>query len=87
MCYGTVNDPLKAGGGLRVAMIVEHETREFVVDIPSQLFPQQVEIDVAGSHDGSRVAIVQERQEQMLKRRILVTSLVRVLERASECLL
>ena len=43
-----------------------------------------LEIDVAGAHDGGRIAIVDQRQQQMLERRKFVVALVGVLERAMQ---
>ena len=43
---------------------------------------QLVEVDGAGLHHGRGVAIVQQRQQQVLERRVLVVTLVGVFERA-----
>ena len=41
-----------------------------------------IEIDVAGAHDGGRVLVVDQREQQMLERRIFVVPLVGERERA-----
>ena len=41
-------------------------------------------IDRAGLHDGRGVAIVEQRQQQMLERRVLMMALVGVFERAMQ---
>ena len=45
---------------------------------------QLVEVDGAGPHHGRGVAVVEQRQQQMLQRRVLVMTLVGVLERAMQ---
>ena len=87
MGHRTVDDALEAGGRLRVAVTVEHETRQLVIDIAGQFFPQQIKVDVAGAHHSRGVAVVQERQQQMLERRVFVTALVRILKPTSQSLL
>ncbi len=79
---GAVDDALKAGGRLRVAMGVEHEPREIVVDIAGDLVAQEIEVDVAGAHHRRRVAVVDQRQQQMLQRRIFVAALIGILQSA-----
>ncbi len=84
MRHGAVDHPLEASRRLGVAMGVEHEAGELVVQIAGELVPQQVEVDVAGAHHRRRVAVVDQRQEQMLERRVFVTALVGILQRAPE---
>ena len=79
---GAVNHALEAGGRLGVVVRIEHEPGELVVEIAGELVPQQIEIDVAGAHHRRGVAVVDQRQEQMLERRIFVTALVGVLQSA-----
>ena len=82
MRHGAMDHPLEACGRLRVAVGVEHEAGELVVEVTGELVAQQVDVDVASAHDRRRVAVVEQRQEQMLERRIFVTTLVGVLQRA-----
>ena len=84
---GAMDHALEAGGGLGVAMRVEHERGQLVVEIAGELVAQQIEIDVAGAHDRRRVTVVDQRQEQMLERRVFVAALVGVLQSAPESLL
>ena len=63
---GAMDDALEASGRLGVVMRIEYEAGEFVVEISGELVPQQVDIDVAGAHHRRCVAIVEQRQEQML---------------------
>ena len=81
---GAVDNALEAGGRLGVVVRIEHEARELVVEISGELVPQQVDIDVAGAHYRRGVAIVEQRQEQMLERRIFVAALIGVLQSAPE---
>ncbi len=84
---GAVNHALEARRGLGVAMGVEHQARELVVDIASQLVAQEIEVHVAGAHHCRRVAVVDQRQEQMLQRRIFMAALVGILQSAPQSLL
>ena len=79
---GAVDHALEASGRLGVVVRIEHETRELVVEISGELVPQQVDVDVAGAHYRRGVAVIEQRQEQMLERRIFVTALVGVLQGA-----
>jgi hypothetical protein len=82
MGHGAVNHALEAGGRLGVVVRIEHEAGKIVVEISGELVPQQVDIDIASAHHRRRVAIVEQRQEQMLQRRIFVAALIGVLQRA-----
>ncbi len=78
---GAVNDALEAWpwAALRRSAS-KHEIIQLVVEIVDELSAQHVEIDIAGAHDCRGVAIVDQRQQQMFERRVLMTSLVGVLE-------
>jgi hypothetical protein len=52
---------LKARGGLRLRLLVDNEIVEIVVEIVDQLAAQEIEVDIAGAHDGRRVAIIDKR--------------------------
>ena len=86
MGHGAMDHALEAGGRLGVAMGVEHQSRQLVVDIAGQLVAQQIEVDVAGAHHRRRIAVVDQRQEQMLQRRVFVTALIGILQSAPESL-
>ena len=87
MRHGAMDHALEARGGLGVAVRVEHEAGQLVVDIAGELVAQQIEIDVAGAHYRRRITVVDQRQEQMLQRRIFVAALVGILQSAPESLL
>ena len=67
MRHGAMDHALEARGRLGVAMSVEHQAGQLVVDIAGQLVAQKIEIDVAGAHHRRRVAVVDQGQEQMLQ--------------------
>ena len=48
---------------------------EFGVDILDEVAPQRVDLDVAGPHDGGRVLVVDQREQQVLQRRVFVPAL------------
>jgi hypothetical protein len=47
-----------------------------VIDILNQRLAERVKVDVAGPHDGCRIGIVNQGEQQMLERRIFVMPLV-----------
>ena len=79
---GALDHALEAGGRLGVVVRIEHEAGELVVEISGELVAQQVEVDVAGAHHRRGVAVVEQRQEQMLERRVFVAALVGILQSA-----
>jgi hypothetical protein len=68
----TLDYPLEPGGRLRVLPPVRDEVHQFRLDIFDEVAAQRVEFDVAGPHHGGRILIVDQREEQMLKRRVFV---------------
>ncbi len=79
-----VDDALEAGRGLSLGVAVDDEIFQVVVQIVDQLAAKEIEIDVAGAHDCGRIAVVDQRQEQVLERCVLVTPLIGEFERAVE---
>ncbi len=71
-----LEDALEAGGRLGVLGPVEHQALELVVEVGGEILAQPVEIDAAGPHHRDRVLIVDEREQQVLERRELMTPLV-----------
>ncbi len=69
---------LEAGGGLGLLADLGDEVVELRVDVLDEVAPEQIEIDVARPHDGGRVLILDEGQQQVFKRRIFLTALVGV---------
>ena len=79
-----VNDPLEPGRGLRFAAIVQNQAFKFVIDIVGKLLAELIEIDIAGTHNGRRIGVIQQSQKQVLERRILVAALVGIFEGSVE---
>ncbi len=71
-----LNDALEAVGRLGLFLTVDDEVLEFGVEILNDGLPQQVEVDAAGAQHGRRIDVVDQRQQEMLERRIFVTALV-----------
>ena len=87
MRHRAVDHALEPRCRLGIAMGVEHQARELVVEIGGELVAHHVDIDVAGAHHCRRVAIVKQRKEQMLQRRIFMAALIGILQSAPESLL
>ncbi len=75
---------LEARGRLCILAVIGDEVGQLVIDIGQHLAAQPVEIDAAGSQHRDRILVLGEGQQQMLERRILVTSLIRVGECAMQ---
>ncbi len=76
MDRGALQDPLEAGGRLRLAAAVGDEVAELAVDVIDEIAAQPLDIDVAGPHDRDRVGILGQRQQQMLESREIVAALI-----------
>ena len=74
--HRALDHALEAGGRLGVLGAVGHQVFEFGFEIVDEAGAQLVEIDVAGAHHGRGVLIVDQRQQQMLERRVLMMTLV-----------
>ncbi len=70
--------------GLEFLRTVGDEVLQLGFDIGDEIAPQLVGIDVARLHHGSRVLIVDEREQQVLERCVFVMTLVSERERAME---
>ncbi len=81
---GAVDDALEAGGGLGLGGPLQEQRGELVVDVFGDAGAQPVDVDRAGAHDGRGVAVVEERQQEVLQRGVLVVTLVGVLEGAMQ---
>ncbi len=77
-----VDDALEARRRLRFRRTLDEERRQFVVEILGQPRAQRVDVDGAGAHNGRRVPVIEQRQEQVLERRVLVMALVGVFQSA-----
>ncbi len=69
---------------LRIVGAVGDEVFEFGLEIVDEAGSQLVEVDAAGAHDGCRIRVIDQRQQQMLERRILMMTLVRYRQRAMQ---
>ena len=78
---GAMHDALEAGGGLGLGRALDVEALgELVVQIFGDALAQGIEINEARLHDGRGVAVVQQREQQMLERGVLVLTLVGVFQ-------
>ncbi len=66
----------KAGGRLGILVVTGDEIVELGIDVGENGLFEIVEIDVAGTHDGRGIAVVDQRQKQMFKRRVFMMTLI-----------
>ena len=71
-----LNDTLEAIGRLGLLLTVDNQVFEFGVEILDDGLAQRVEVDAAGAQHRRRVDVVDQRQQQVLERRIFVTALI-----------
>ena len=76
MDNGALNDALEAGGRLGILGAVSDQVVQFGFEIGDETAAQLLEIDVARPHHRRGVLIFDQRQQQMLKRGVLVVTLV-----------
>src|SRR5690606_4316741 len=62
----------------------DHERAERRVEILCDALLELFYVDIARAHHGGRIAILRQREQQVLERRVLVTALVSELERTVE---
>lgn len=74
---GALDDALEAGCGFGILVITGDEVSQFIVDVIADGLAQRVEIDIAGSHNGGGIRVVDQRQKQVFERRIFVVTLIR----------
>ncbi len=77
MDHRTLDHPLETRRWFRILTPVGDEIGQFAVDVFDQVATQDVEVDVAGPHDGSGILIVDQREQQMLQRGVFVPALTR----------
>jgi len=82
-----LNNALEAGGRLRVLRTVGDQVFQFGLEIGGKAAAQFVEIDITRPHYRRSVLIVDQRQQQMLERRVFVVPLVGQGQRPMEGLL
>ncbi len=80
----------KPAVGFEVLVVAGDEIVEFGVDVGENGVLQFVEIDVAGAHDGGCFGVVDQREQQMLERRVFMVTFVgesqRLMERLFQAL-
>ena len=76
MDHGALDHALEAGGGLGILAAVGDQVFQFGFEIGDQAAAQLVEVDIAGAHHRGGVLVVDQRQQQMLERRIFVVALI-----------
>ena len=74
--HRALDHALKARGRLGVVGAVGDQVLELGLEIVDETGAQLVEIDAAGTHDGGRIAIIDQRQQKVFQRRILMMTLV-----------
>ena len=79
-----LHDALEAVGRLGLFLAVDNEVLEFGVEVMNDGLAQQVEVDAASSQNRRRIDVLDQRQKQMLERRIFMTALVGEGERPTE---
>ena len=84
MNHRALDHALEARGRLGVVGAVRHQIFELGFEIIDETGAQLVEIDAAGAHDRGRIGIIDQRQQQMFERRILVMTLVRNRQRTMQ---
>ena len=71
-----LDDALEAGGGLGIFGTVGDEIVQFGFEVGDETAPQLFQIHIASPHDRRGVLILDQRQEQMLERRVFVVTLI-----------
>src|SRR5580693_10385203 len=84
MDHCALDHALETRGRLGVVGTVGDQVFEFGLEIVDEAGAQLVEVDAAGAHDGRRIRVIDQRQQEMLERRILMMTLVRYRQRAMQ---
>ena len=82
--HRAMDHALKSGGGLGLARSLHEQGGELVVEVLGDAAPQLVDVDRAGLHDGRCVAVIEQREQEVLERGVLVMALVGVLQGAMQ---
>jgi len=82
--HRALDDALKTRGRLGVIAALGDQVFELGFQIIDETGAQLVEIDAAGAHHSGRVPVIDQRQQEMLKRRILMMTLVCDRQRAMQ---
>ena len=78
---GALDDALEAVGRLGLLLAVDNEVFQFRIEVLDDRLAQRVEVDPAGAQHRRRVDVVDQREQQMLQRRVFVTALIRQRQR------
>ncbi len=81
---GALDHPLEPGGGLRIGVFLSLERLVFLIEILADNAGQFFGIDTASGHHFGRIAIIDQRQQQMLQSGIFMAPVDRVLDRVVE---
>ena len=79
--HRALDDALETCRGLGILVVTRDQIVELGIDIGENGLFQIVEIDVAGTHDGRGIAVVDQRQKQMFERRIFMVTLIGEIQR------
>jgi hypothetical protein len=83
---GALDDTLEGGSRTGVLPVGYHEAIEFLVDEVLQIALKGLDVDIAAIEDGDGVAVVGQRQEQVLERGELMRALTRQVHRLMQSL-
>jgi hypothetical protein len=75
MDHRSLDDALETSSRLGILTPVGNEIGKFRIDVLDQVPTQDVEIDVAGSHDRSRILVVDQGEQKMLQGRVFMPPL------------
>ena len=82
--HRALDHALETRGRLGVVGPVRYQIFEFGFEVIDQAGAQLVEIDAAGPHHGGRIGVIDQRQQKMLQRRVLMMSFVCNRQRAMQ---
>ena len=74
--HRALDHALETGGRLGVIGAIRHQILEFGLKIIDEARAELVEIDATGAHDGGCIGVVDQGEQEMLERRVLVMTLV-----------
>jgi hypothetical protein len=75
MDHRPLDHALETGRRLGVLTSVSHEIGEFAVHVVGEITAENFDIDIAGSHDGSRVLVVDQGQEEVFEGCVFMAAL------------
>jgi hypothetical protein len=76
--HRALDHPLEAGGGLGVLAVIHHEAAQLVVHVVGERGPQRGQLDVAGAHHPRGLLVIDQAEQQVLKRGVFMFALVGV---------